>query len=130
HPGGRAALRPRAHHGGATRSDHRRGAHRHRWSARSAPYRVAGTQRLHRPDLAAAAHRSAEGARDAGRDETVTAPATATRIPSYLRPSASRLLGMRPWMWTVAILALAALALEILPRLGVVSRITLLPFSE
>jgi len=39
-------------------------------------------------------------------------------------------LALRAWQWTLLLLALAALVLEILPRVGVVSRATLLPFSE
>jgi NitT/TauT family transport system permease protein len=54
----------------------------------------------------------------------------ASRIPSYLSPAPRRVLGLAAWQWTLLILVFAAGAIELVARAGVVSRLTLLPFTE
>lgn len=61
---------------------------------------------------------------------SVVAAAPADQVPRYLRAAPSRVLGLRPWHWTLLLLVAGAIVVELVPRLGLVSRVTLLPFSE
>ena len=54
----------------------------------------------------------------------------ASGIPSYLRPAPARVFRLKPWQWTTGILLVGALAIEVVARLNVVSRVTLIPFTE